>query len=476
MRPGHGWSLSAAIYTVASALLVAIVAAHAGAVGLGQWQGDEYDYAASLRDQGVAYAIDRVTTHSPRPVSEFLVWLYLALVNTMRRPLIGGFLAFGWAVFLAGCCVRLMACAADRRLPRVFLALSVATLLLLGHPVAELFYWPMGMAAYLLTVTAMVVGTIQILDGGLETARGRIVTAVALLIAAGSSEVGAMVVLCFSALMLLAGLARLSRTQGHAWLILPFAAALGVLLAVTLGRGAGAPTIASEAGHHVLGSLRVAIPQMLRDIGVVDTNDGDWGQQGSGSLIDGIPIKLLVLAAFACFVRACFGRAQPAPVIVLIAALLFGMFGSIFAADFQFGFLCCQRHEAVRQCFMTLVLLATASLIAPARATPAMAAVGVACLALAMTPMMLWRLPNLVYAYRHMGVAASSLAATWESGLGPGQTAVFSEADGALAHAWSFPLGDHRASPTDGYDIRSAMRFFQKQELIVLPPPRIGGE
>ena len=466
------------LLAIASALLVVLVLAHANVVSLGQWQGDEYDYAAGIRDNGFQFTLHRLAYITPRPVSELLILVYVEFVNRIHRPLIGPFLALGWAMFLLGCCARLVGGSNGRRLPRTFLAVSLVSLFLLGHPVADMFYWPVGMAPYVPTVTALCFLTILILDGDLDTSAGRSMAMVALIIAAGSSETGAFVVLGFTMIMGVAWSRKRPWKGGAAWLILPFILSVSVLVGIRIGRAAGPPTLASSTGHHVYESLRVATLQTLRDMVIVDQNDGGWGQQDLGSVRFGLPIKLLVLAGFTLLARRCFSEVARGPVLALVLSLLTGMATSIFGADYQFGFLCCQRHEAARQCMMIMVLLACGCLLAAAvRKTdqgPAWSLAGAACLMLAMAPMVIWRLPDLIPAYRSTAVSQSSLRATWQSGLASGGTAVLTQQPAALlVHAWTFPAGNHVLTVPQPYDVQSAMRFFRKQQLMVLPPSAI---
>ncbi len=463
------------LLALASALLIVLVLAHANLVATGQWQGDEYDYAAGVRDGGFPFVLQRLAFVTPRPISELLILAYVGFVNWFHQPLIGPFLAFGWAIFLLGCCARLVVGSNGSLLPRIFLAASLVSLFLLGHSVADMFYWPVGMAPYVPTVTALCFLTILILDGGLNSFHGRSMAMIALIIAAGSSETGAFVVLYFTMTMgVMWGRQRL-QTGGATWLILPFVLSIAVFIGIRVGRAAGPPTLASLTGHHVLASLRVATLQTLRDMALIDQNDGGWGQQGLGSVQLGIPIKLLILAGFTLLSRHCFGEVARGPVLALVLSLLVGMATSIFGADYQFGFLCCQRHEAARQCMMVMVLLACGCLIGMAARRSeqgsAWPLAGATCLMLAIAPMVIWRLPDLIEAYGSMAVSQSSLYATWKSGLAPGGTAVITQQPAALlVHVWSFPPGNHVLTVPQRYDVRSAMRFFRKQQLMVLPP------
>ena len=247
----------------ASAFLLILILAHGDAVSLGQWQADDDDYAASLRDQGIAFALHRLATDTPRPFSEFLIFVYAALVNALHRTLTGTFLAFCWAILLLNCCAPLIMRHRDRGLPRTFLALGLVSLFLLGHPVADMLYWPVGAAAYAPTVAATCFLAIQVLDDAVDTAGGRRMAMTALAVAITSSEVGAFVGLSFVAIILYLRIGKAGKLGPVAWSIVPFILAVYVLAVTALnGRAAGRPTLVSATGHHILASLRIAFSQI----------------------------------------------------------------------------------------------------------------------------------------------------------------------------------------------------------------------
>jgi hypothetical protein len=461
------------LYAIPSVFLLGWIAMHAGIVGLGQWQGDEYDYAASLREQGLGFALHRVATHSPRPLSEFFICLYMEIVNSTGRPLIGPVLGLGWTIFLLGCNLPLIICYAGRLLPRLFVGLCLTTLFLIGHPAADLFYWPFAAIAYLPTVAALTVVTIQILDDRNQTSRGRLISMLSLLVAGASSEIGSMVVLAFVSSMLATATLRRGEKMGVAWLIPPLLLSVGVLSMTILHRGAEPPTILSLTSHNMINSIRSAFIQALRVILEVDPNDADWGQENSGYLAYGVPIKLVVFVGFVLSARRCFGRAPLIPTLALILSLFIGITGSTLSAYYQFGFLCCQRHETLRQCLIVLTILGVATMLGSRQRLIRVGAVSevasVTCLTVAIMVMAVWRIPNLVYAYHHSAESDADLKRTWDSGFGSGSAIIMSEPDGPLVHSWSFPTGEHKASPTNSFDVGSIMRFFRKRDLLVLP-------
>ena len=101
-RASHLQTFTKLFMLFTSGLMVLLILAHGGAVTIGQWQGDDYDYAAGLRDRGLGFAAHRLLTDAPRPFSEFLIFFYAWPVDRLRRPLIGTFLSLCWAIFQSG--------------------------------------------------------------------------------------------------------------------------------------------------------------------------------------------------------------------------------------------------------------------------------------------------------------------------------------------------------------------------------------
>ena len=175
--------------TVLSLLLLA----HAGLIVAGQWQGDEWFNFSLFRTEGAGFLLHRVLTWSPRPVSELLVFGYARAVDALHRPLITPMLALLWGA-LAACAAALLPGAegVQARRARGLAVLAVLAFFLLGHQVAEMFYWPMGAAAYLGAIAALTLAVMLVLRGRHLSRGGAALLAGALAIAAGSAEVGAM--------------------------------------------------------------------------------------------------------------------------------------------------------------------------------------------------------------------------------------------------------------------------------------------
>ena len=211
------------------------LAAYAGQIGLGHWQTDEYLLFAGLRDHGWQAVASHLAL-SPLPFAEGLLGLYGTAVIAFNSPLVIPFLALLWAGMLA--CMALAAAYAfpasrQRLVTAAVLAAALFTFVLATNPVTEVFYWPAGAASYLPTGGSAVV--LLFLLCRPASARVRLGCAIALLVAATSSELGAALTVGFAVAALCSGAmggrpANLGRTlrEGLWWLV-PAAFGIAVL-------------------------------------------------------------------------------------------------------------------------------------------------------------------------------------------------------------------------------------------------------
>jgi hypothetical protein len=489
---------------LAAALLVLLLFAHAGLIAGGQWQGDEWFNFALFRTQGTGFLANRVLTWSPRPVSELLVFLYARAVDALHRPLITPVLALLWAT-LAACAATLIpgpvrdpaapaaahvagAGAVDQpRRARGLIVLAVLAFFLLGHQVAEMFYWPMGAAAYMAAIAALALLVMLVLRGRHLSRGGAVLAAAAMVVAAGSAEVGAMAV---GGATLLLGAAQLRRHPARAALLLvPLAAALLVLVLILHGRAAAGVALGPETAtiHALWPSLRAAAAQFAHETLALDAYPDGWP-----GLAIGAATKLALFLALRALCRAGLaGSATPcAHLWALAAALLAASFLSIAAALWQFGLVCCQRHDSFRQCLDVLVLLLLAALAARAsrrrvaRSTARLpdprrdVTIGSAWLLLALAlalshrgPLMR-RLPSLQADYRHLPALVAARNRTWASADTPGPDMVFhGPPQGFVVGETDWPAGTFTQIPTPPWFMQGILLFYGKQRVTVVQDP-----
>jgi hypothetical protein len=423
------------------------MAAYAALLPAGRWQGDEYANAWSVGHDGWHALVDRLTGRSPRPVAEVLSWLYLTVSNALDRPLIAGFLGLLWLAALSG--VALAGWAGGVRGPVRLSLLLFALALLLIKP-GEMFYWPMGAAAYLPCWAGLAAATVL---HRADLRRHGVALTVALLVAVFSAEVGAVTVLFYAALIGAVFRRRLPP------LILPALCAVAVCL--------------------------IVLRQRMQPMGeVMDPNSGlagDWTASLHAALptfaveaagIAGVP--LLGGAAIKLLLVLCLppgeGR-SPAASTLWAVALLLGAFASVVLAYHQFGTLCCERHAAFRQGMVLLTLAALAGLLGGALIVPrqiVLSALLLLLLAVRAEPLLAdWRaLPDVVAARQR----------NWASGNGPGDAmTLLTEPAGRITNSDALPAGQYRRTTDEPFGDTpwfawSVMARFGKHALTIAPP------
>lgn len=351
--------LTNALIGTAVTLMVLVVILHLGLLAAGHWQGDEYYQFAMLRNHGWRFVLARVIGFSPRPISEALLFLYGRAVETSRDALIAPFLLLLWSLLIASSVTTLRR---QGRLVRLLLGCSLLTMFLLGHSVGEMFYWPMAAAAYLPTLAAQTFIFFRLLDGRSPSTKDRLLLAAALIVAAGSSEVGAAFVVLFAGFGLVALLIAPLHARRSATDALFLAPALVLALALLGLHAYFRPLLPQLADTTTLGhplvSLLAGVPQLARDI-ISLAEDST----GTSNLLIGVTVKVLLFVGFRWCCSQLFDGGRSRLLLVAFALSLVGAsLISILAADYEYGMLCCERHGTLRECMMLLALASVAAL------------------------------------------------------------------------------------------------------------------
>jgi hypothetical protein len=151
------------------------------------------------------------------------------------------------------------------------------SMFLLGHPISEAFYWPMAAFAYLPTLCGISILLWSVCAGATETQGGRTICAAAMLVAAASSEMGAMFVWFFAGLaiarrifgVLASGKSRPLKVP-PVWLLVPLAASMWVVFMVATGRGQdaneGLGVGDALVRHHAENSILESVPAFFREL------------------------------------------------------------------------------------------------------------------------------------------------------------------------------------------------------------------
>lgn len=419
------------IALLVTALAIAILAAFAGLIPMGMWRTDEYHDFGLYRLRGWSYFFERLLTWSPRPLSETIAGLYYLLEERTGLQLVAPFLIVLWLPLVLGPVLYLWRGGRDAVISRSLVCAVVLCFFLLGHPVAEVFYWPMGSVAYATTLAAMEALTFQVLDGRWRAGLGRLFCVVALLCAAALAELGAIFAIYVAATMvLLHGSGRIcARKDALLWLV-PLALGIVVMVALALGRGRlDEPVVFHGISanptylNHPMASLLRSVPTYFRQLIVLD----GMGQSRSAFLW-GAAVKSALCAGLLAVMWGAPGRGFTRQTRWVLGGLLLAFqatfFTSIAGSYYKFGVVCCERHDTMRQCILVLSILCgitlVASLLPPLRRPARVSMAGAILLGLTLLVSLGRELPDLQKAYVAWPTAVRVRHVNWESGHAPG--------------------------------------------------------
>ncbi len=436
-------------------VMLCVIAAYAVLLPRSRWQGDEYLAFALQRQGGWHFLLHWYLTWSPRLVSNVFYATYGAIVLVLHRPLADVCMAVLWAMLACACLVPAWR-APSARIVRLAVGFSLFALFLVGHSVTEVFYWPGGGLSYIPTLAGTVWLFWLLLDGlGTRVSR-QMEAALALVVIAGSSEVG--IFLAFSIAGCL-GCAQFGAKWRHSvWLLPGVAVALTDLALVLHGR---VGTIEGDGYdphllHHAGASLVQAVTAFVSNLGRPDVPGG-----AALSTPLSLASRVLILVA----AHWSFGRNR-APGWMLRAfgvALLLACFASLASGYYQFGRLCCTRHDTMRACLVTLAAASFGASLPryrPNAAAPAWA--------LAVLLLFVPAAPAAFADYRSMNRAISARAQTWASGRSPGDAMVFTiDPSGRLMNGAGFSTGSGKLSPDLPWWQQGILMFFGKQTITV---------
>jgi hypothetical protein len=468
-------------------LLGCVVLGYAGLIGLGQWQADEYDDFARLAQNGWSALWLRLSW-SPRPLSETLFYSYGWIANHLERPLIVPFLGALWLGFVAAGLFTALQAWQERRdgpaWPGVLVATSLMASFVAGGGLTEVFYWPAGAVAYLPTLSATLLLFLQVATGRLRTRSGRLLVCGCLLVAAGSSEMGAAFVFAFAVVQALhLGWIAARRTADSArrwpvwWWIIPAGLSVAVMVAVAANRlhVLESPTVLTSdtVGHPVM-SLWRASGKLLEEVaGWRTRSDGPAGLSGS------LPAELLLAAG----IGICWWRVnRPDPetrrqIGATVVALILGALFTLAAAYLHFGAPAGERHETMRRCWIFLSFagvgilgfshsgmerlrrLANANVLAPLLLCGAIAT--------------LWHARALVREYKAFAPVSRAIEQNYESGFNAGDEMTYEVPPnrGVLTFAEIKP-GTYTLRSADAEYPVYVLRYFKKQMMVVREPQK----
>ncbi len=433
----------------------AIIALHAALLPEAHWRGDDFLCAAFARDFGWRYLWQaRIDGWSPRPLSELLFYGYGLTAAALLRPLTAAFLGLLWAALFATTLVTLRPGAATPT--RILIGLSIGCMFLLGHPTAQLFFWPAGAVAYLTTLAATSLAFFLLIDGRADTLAGVLALAASLAACAAASETGAI------AAVPLAGVLAASRQAAahrRAILLAPAWLVAGFVLWTLAHHRMVSAEAARHSGPlpHILHSLRPVPRILLTDLMPI------W------------PAKLCLFLGVRWTLGWSGGARAPglrATLVSFAAALMVAACASIAAGVFQFGANCCERHDSLRQCWLVLALAALAAASIGPRATRIPAALGPALLTAACLLGMAPRLPAMIADFRLMPTVLATSRLDWRSGRNRATPGIVFRLPPPtqLAGGLDLPPGRYNQPAANSWTAHGIMLFFGKQSLTILAP------
>ena len=431
--------------------MLCVILAYAALLPRARWQGDEYMVFGLLRQGGWNYFLHWYLTWSPRLVSDVLYGLYGVTVLAMHRPLAGTCMAVLWAGLACACLAPAWRVGANRPL-RLVVGLGLFALFLVGHSVTEVFYWPAGGLSYVPTLAGTVWLFWLLLDGLGTQIRRHVTAGLALLVIAGSSEVG--IFTAFSIAACLAGVQWRAPWRRIAW-VLPGVAVAAVDLAFVLHGRVGTiegatfdPLVLHHAGAAALRASAAFAADLVRP-------DLPGGAALSAPLSLASRLFIFLGAHWAFAKTRAAGPVLPA----FGAALLLAAYASLASGYFQFGRLCCARHDTMRACYITLALTALGAALPRYRPNAAAVAWAAAVLLLFVPTV-----PALLADYRSMDRAIAARAQSWASGASAGDSMVFViDPPGRLMNGCGFTPGPAKAGPDLVWWKQGILLFFGKR-------------
>jgi len=458
-----------------------MIALHFGLVNLGQWAIDEFLVINTYRDKGWTAFVDRLIGWSPRPISEVLIWAYACLVNWIHKPLIGVFLGSLWLTLISAPLISFLQIRktffSEARGSLVFLsvfAFAPIALFLLGHSPGELFYWPVGAAAYLTTLSAITLCFLQLAFNLTEYHVGRVITSSSLILAAGSSETGAFFAVVFSCLFL-TGMSvdafRASFFQRKIlWCLVPALIGIGIFGLLMQNRVRSQEAAFATAEYHSLYlSLKAALGESLKEYLVA-------GQRLSTR---SILLGLLLKACFFLGIRYCWlssGIKVPRRQVLLVFALsiIATTYFSVAASYYGYGGSTNDRHHELRQC-LVILLIATVALLschyhAPICDMQKLEWLGTIFVFITLVLVVPRRFSALMHDYRNYSVCIENRNNSWNSGLSDAKTMIWLSApQGKVASKYVIVPGMYNLNSKSPACVVPMMHFFQKEGLEIRP-------
>lgn len=414
---------SDALALLPSLAALVVIVAYAALLPDGRWQGDEY-LGTALIARGDWAVLFGTFTWAPRPIAASVSWLYYLVSDLLDRPLIASFLGTIWLACLAAVA---LAWSGSREQRPLGVALQLFALTLLLSIPGEMFYWPVGAAAYLPCWAGLAAATALHRVSWHQHGAALMVSLGA---AVCGTEIGAVTVLAYAGLYVIVGLAR-SRSLSPIWPLIPPVLIAFVVCVITLGHRMAPMHEVMQGGYrlagHWFGSIAASVPTFAREF----------------ISIDGVPLSIACFIKILLFLGFARSNSAAAPDIVRAPlwgmALLFGAFLSVVLAYHQFGTLCCQRHASLRQGMILLAIVDFAGLLRLPRSW-----MRPVILAAVLAGLLVARSKPLLNDWRALPTVIAARTRTWQSGRQSGDAMVLYVAPaGLITGGNTIPAGNY---------------------------------
>ena len=467
------------IWTAITAGFLALVAAYAALLPLSHWQADEFFYFAMLRDHGRRVLADRVFGWSPRPFSEYLLYLYGTVVSRLQQPAAGWFMGLLWIAWIASVALGAICCGRPSNRLRLAAVAVLLGAMLTVRPLSEVFFWPAGAVSYLSTLIAVCLGFWMCVDAGVSGWARPWGLALASSLAAASSEVGAMFAVGFVIVLTVLTIAASDRRTAYrslAPMLLPVVIAGFVFWVLLHNRVAvGAPGgVEAPYLRRFWPSLGAGFRLSLGELPVLD-----YGRDIADVSGAGLVFKLLLFVGWRWIAGAAFGFVsrdgeRVRRLLAFCIGLAAAAWGSAFAGYFQFGYGCCTRHWIMRQEFSLLgvaalgvlsaLWLAPGFIFARSRAPARIAAAVPFALLLVLAVAL--RARDLVHDYRLIPLFMRDQAALWSALHHPGPSMTCTLPPRAwIVGDMEIPAGEASMGSNPPWYYQGMMDFFGKTQI-----------
>lgn len=382
------------------------------------WLSDEYQQAFNYRNGELDALWSRFLKWSPRPLSDSILYIYYGIVERTKEPYTGTFLGilwlfFGFSIYKSirniiisntddlkpdGNNFQFISqdkeskkksnLSLDYELPCLLLSLFLFIYFLFIQKPTEIFYWPAGAAAYLLSASGVILGLftlIKVSTSNYVSCLQTISLVIFAMITAFSSEVGALYQFIVSIFLL--SILMLSRVKKYNFLNLSifiwekqntiklFIAASTSLVFSSIilfslsnsrvGKGELRSLLSPVTGN-IKSSLFLAIKHFLKEtllLNNISLKSDSFFSSFSYSLACILGLLLLVIL-LTIRAKVRLRKSTELFCLILILPLITTNFFIITASAYQFGEVCCHRHLHFRAVLTGLSILLLGVVIA----------------------------------------------------------------------------------------------------------------